>query len=109
MVAQTMIGGYVPVKPKSAFKIWKTIKLGTGLVTADNFRRALKTAGQRIGDCANDLLGQRAFKAAAKETEADLVVVSVAELGFPNGATRQDIYRRAQELGLMLCPPEVGP
>lgn len=89
--------------------VWKTIKLGTGLKTADDFRRALQRGGYRIGDWANNILGQPGFKAATEEKEADLAVVSVAELGFPNGATRENIYRKAQELGLKLCPPEVGP
>lgn len=97
-------------QPASSFPIWKTIKLGTGLVTADDFRQALKKAGHRISDWANDILGKRAFQAADKEMKVvDLVVVSMKELGFPKGATRQDIYRKAQEMGLMLCPPEVGP
>ena len=93
----------------STFNLWRTIKLGTGLMTADDFRRALKAAGHGIGDWANYILGQRAFTASTKETEVDLVMVSVSELGFPNGATRQEIYQKAQELGLMLCPAEVGP
>ena len=38
-----------------------------------------------------------------------MVVVSVAELGFKDGATREQIYARAKELGLDLCPAEVGP
>ncbi len=92
-----------------SFPTWKTIKLGTGLKTADDFRRAFKADGLRISDWANDLLNKQAFKPADKETEVDLVVVSVAELGFPQGATRQEIYNRAQKLGLDLCPPEVGP
>ena len=96
-------------KAVTAFNVWRAIKLGTGLVTADDFRRALKKAGYRISDWANDILGQRAFTASTKETEVDLVVVSVAELGFPKGATRQKIYRKVQELGLTLCPAEVGP
>ncbi len=91
------------------FPVWKTIKLGTGLKTADDFRQALKASGFEIGNWANDILGKPAFTAAAKETEVELVRVSVAELGFKNGATRQDIYQRAQELGLELCPNEVGP
>jgi len=43
-----------------------------------------------------------------KETY-DLVKFSVKQLGFPNGATTDEIYRRAEELGLELCPAEVGP
>ncbi len=91
------------------WKTWKTIQLGTGLQTADDFRKAVKSAGMKIGDWANDILGKPAFTATTIETEVELVVASVAELGFKDGATRKDIYVRAQELGLDLCPPEVGP
>lgn len=93
------------------WKTWKTIQLGTGLQTADDFRKEVVKAGMKIGDWANDILGKPAFTATTSETETEveLVVASVAELGFKDGATRKDIYVRAQELGLDLCPPEVGP
>ena len=91
------------------FEVWKTIKLGTGLKTADDFRRALKKGGHRISDWSDDILGKPAFTASEQEMEVDLVVASVAELGFKDGACRRDIYKRAQELGLELCPAEVGP
>src|SRR3989344_4293612 len=91
------------------FHVWKTIKLGTGLKTADDFRQALKQAGREIGQWANDILGKPAFIASETETEVDLVNVSVAELGFEQGATRKNIYDEAIELGLELCPNEVGP
>lgn len=93
----------------AAFQVWETLKLGTSLATADEFRGALKRAGFKISDWATDILGKPAFKVATEETEVDLVVVSVAGLGFASGATREDIYNRAQKLGLKLCPPEVGP
>jgi hypothetical protein len=96
-------------KVSNQFKIWKTIKLGTGHQTADDFRKALKKAGRRIGDWANGILGKPAFTAATEETEVNLVNISVAELSFPNGATRKEIYEKAQKMGLSLCPPEVGP
>ena len=91
------------------FKIWKTIKLGTGLKTADDFRKALKDSGFNVSEWANDILGKPAFTAATEGTEVDLVKVTVAELGFKKGARRDQIYGRAKELGLELCPPEVGP
>ena len=94
---------------EQAFRVWKTIKLGTGLRTADEFRGALKSHRFQIGDRGNDILGRPTFTMATKETEVDLVVVSVAELGFNYGASRGNIYQRAQELGLELCPAEVGP
>jgi len=108
-VAQSMIAGCTAVDSESKFKSWRTITLGTGLQTADDFRKALNSAGCKIGHWANDILGERGFMAAAKEQDVDLVVISVADLGFPNGATRKVIYQKAQELGLQLCPPEVGP
>lgn len=91
------------------FPVWKTVKLGTGLTTADDFRKALKTQGCRIGDLANDILGKPAFIASESETEADLVKVTVAELGFKEGARYDKICVRGQEFGLKLCPNEVGP
>ena len=91
------------------FPVWRKLKLGTGLKTADDFRAAIKTAGMNIGDYGNDILGKPAFMVSPDEVEVELVNVSVAELGFKDGATRADIYKRASELGLELCPNEVGP
>jgi len=91
------------------FKTWKTIKLGTGLKTAEEFRRVLRDGEFRLSDWASDILGKPAFKAADEETEVDLVKVTVVELGFKKGARRNQIYERARDLGLELCPPEVGP
>ena len=91
------------------FKTWKTIKLGTGLKTADDFRKTLKDNGFNISDSASDILRKPAFTAAVEETEIDLVKVTVGELGFKKGARRDQIYERAKELGLELCPLEVGP
>jgi hypothetical protein len=90
------------------FLIWKTIKLGIHK-SADEYRKALKANGFKVSDWANDLLAKSAFSASSEEIEVELVKVSVAELGFKNGANRKDIYNRALELGLKLCPNEVGP
>lgn len=43
------------------------------------------------------------------ERDVNLVVRSVAELGFANGVTLAQIYEAARKLGLSLCPAEVGP
>lgn len=91
------------------FKMWKTIKLGTGLKTTDDFRSAFTVAGMKIDGVSNDLLGKPTFTVSGKPVEVDLVSVTLTELGFKDGATLRDIYKRAQELGLSLCPPEVGP
>ena len=90
------------------FQIWKTIKLGT-CSSADVLSQALQVGDFRIGDRGKDILGKPAFKVSPKETSIELVNISVAELGFKDGATRKDIYERAISLGLELCPNEVGP
>ena len=97
-----------PSEEKTLLIVWKTIKLGT-IKNADEFRKALKKAGSRISDWANDIIGKPAFTVASSEEEIQLVNLSVEELGFKNGAKYGDICARAKELGLELCPNEVGP
>ncbi len=91
---------------KAAFPIWKTVKLGV-FKNADGARRALSATGCRIGDWTNGLLDRIVFSPI--EREVHLVSRSVAELGFPRGATLAQIYETAPKLGLSLCPAEVGP
>lgn len=62
-----------------------------------------------IGDWGNDILGKPAFTVSPEEVGTDLVMVSNADLGFKDGAKLEDTYARALELGLELCPNEVGP
>lgn len=92
-------------------KVWKTINLGTRLKTANAFRTALKAAGYQIGDYANDILGKCEFEKsiAATPTSVDLILLTVGELGFKSGATREKIYAKAKKLGLELLPAEAGP
>ena len=95
--------------PQIDLKIFKTINLGTGLKTADDFRKSLRDSGNKVSSGANGILGNSAFTVAVKKIKIDLAIKSVDELGFKDGATRQRIYGRANELGLDLCPAEVGP
>ena len=97
--------------PQIDLKIFKTINLGTGLKTADDFRKSLRDSGNKVSSEANGILGNYAFTftVAVKKIKIDLAIKSVDELGFKDGATRQRIYGRANELGLDLCPAEVGP
>lgn len=98
----------VPSDEKTLFNVWKTIKLGN-YKNADEFRKALKKNGFKTGDWANEILDKPAFTVAGAEEEIQLVNVSVADLGFKNGATYKGICAKAKELGLELCPNEVGP
>lgn len=94
---------------ESAWTVWKTIKLGTGTRDADGFRKAIKDGGMKIGTWADDILGKPEFTVAPEKSEVSLVVVSIGEFGFKDGAKLRDIYEAAKERGLELCPAEVGP
>lgn len=89
-----------------AIAIWKTITLGVHQSSSE-YRKALQINGYRIGDYADHILNK--VKVSETETQLDLVVKTVAELGFKDGARRDTIYTRAIEFGLELCPAEVGP
>lgn len=87
--------------------IWRTIKLGTHKDT-DSLRKALESGGYDYYD-AIDILVRPAFKVVEEERDISLVVVSGKELGFTGYVALADIQKRALELGLELCPAEVGP
>ena len=88
------------------FATWKTIKIGTQKSVKD-LTKALTGNGFRISDWAADILKKTTL--AQTETEIELVLVTVADLGFTKATRRDAIYNRAKELGLDLVPPEVGP
>jgi hypothetical protein len=88
--------------------IWKRITLGTHK-GVNSLRTALDAARVRVGDSADEILGRPAFGLSKTSMDVDLVVASVAELGFHDSAPLADIYWRAGELGLELCPAEVAP
>jgi len=96
--------------PPAELKVWKTIKLGMpGLRSAADLQKSIEDSGMKVNDRAKDILGKPAFTVATKETEVDLVKVSVAELGFTENTRYEKICERAKELDLLLCPNEVGP
>ena len=86
--------------------VWKTITLGA-YKTPAAYRKALTAAGHKIGSWGDEILGR--ITCAKQETEVDLVALSVGDLGFKDGAYYKDICAKAIEMGLELCPAEVGP
>jgi hypothetical protein len=105
-------GAYsAPIDGKRApdIPIWKTITLGTH-DSASSLREALNAAGCRIGQLAGEALARPAFTVSPSKVDVDLVILSVGQLGFDaEGASYGEIHARAAQLGLELCPPEVGP
>src|SRR6059058_5443427 len=90
-------------------RIWKSIMLGINK-GVDAYREALAAERVRIGDSADEILGRPAFFYARTPKQMELVVLSVAELGFEADAvSHAEVYRRAKQMGVELCPAEVGP
>ncbi|MDO8505334.1 MAG: hypothetical protein Q7S48_02035 [bacterium] len=85
---------------------WKTVTLGTHGSVAD-LKAAFDKNGIRVTYYAMHMLAKTLL--ATKVETVDLIMVTVDRLGFPNGATTEEIYARARKLGLKLCPAEVGP
>jgi hypothetical protein len=62
-----------------------------------------------ISDIARFMYNSTAFEVLKKPEEITLIRLTVKDLGFIKNATTDQIYQRAAELGLELCPAEVGP
>lgn len=95
-------------EPASRPEVWRTIKVGTGLKTMDDFRGALEGVECHVNGSALHVLESPAFTVSAQTAEVSLVRVSLSDLGLKRTATREEIYARAEARGLKLCPPEVA-
>src|SRR3989338_6623519 len=69
----------------------------------------MEAAGINISDYAKSMLKNREFVPGKNPEEATLILLTVADLGFKSSATTDQIYERAQILGLELCPADTGP
>jgi hypothetical protein len=111
----SLVGAMAQVQPSrdvhliADLPVWRRVTLGT-LNNANAIRAALERAHVHIGDSANEILGRPSFALSQAKIESDLVVVAVSDLGFGDkGAPLADVYARAHQLGLELCPAEVAP
>ncbi len=77
--------------------------------SAEQLVRELEQAGINISQYAKSMLKNSEFVPGKNPEEATLIRLTVADLGFKSSATTDQIYERAQILGLELCPPDTGP
>lgn len=99
-----VLDGIMEVVPRKLVT-WRKIQIGDQSIAG--YADALTGAGIQISDYVSPILNKMML--AKTLTEVELVMVSVAELGFSNGATFNQIVNRARKLGLDLCLSEVGP
>jgi len=91
------------------FPAWKTVDIGI-YYNANAVRDAFRTAPDiiRTEYRSNQMLSRMTFL--QTDARLNLVLTTVADLGFgEDGASLKDIYERASQLGLALCPAELGP
>ena len=83
--------------------------LEIGGKSAKELEKELEKANINISDYAKDMLRSRDFVPGKNREIATLVHLTVADLGFTRNATIDQIYQKAEELGLELCPADTGP
>ncbi|MDD5750820.1 MAG: hypothetical protein PHU56_04255, partial [Candidatus Pacebacteria bacterium] len=76
--------------------------------SAEQLISEMEAVGINISNYAKSMLRNPEFVSGGRE-EATLIRLTVADLGFKTSATTDQIYERAQALGLELCPPNTGP
>ena len=75
--------------------------------SSEKAKKAMANKNIDLGEWGKDNLEKTKF---SKEKEIyNLVGFTVKQLGFSRRATTDEIYQKAQELRLELCPAEVGP
>lgn len=88
------------------FPIWRTVQVGgksrTKVITE------LDAKGIKMTDWVREAI-YRTVVFSRRPRDIQLVRVSVADLGFKIDATTKQIWARAWNLGLQLCPAEVAP
>ncbi len=83
--------------------------LEIGGKSAEQLEAGLEENNIKVSDYAKDMLRSKDFRVSQKSENLTLVRLTVRDLGFTREPTTDEIYDRAQELGLELCPSEVGP
>lgn len=84
-------------------------KIKYGGQSKEDLLKRLIAEGIHLNEYAKILLSSDVFEASPSEEAADIVELSVQDLGFTNGATFEEIFSRIEHLHLNLCTLEIGP
>lgn len=80
-----------------------------GGCTKEDLLLKLQKAGVQLNPYALRLMESDTVLVSEKPYHVETVEVSVQDLGFEQGALTEEIYARAETLGLSLCPIELAP
>ncbi|MEK4100048.1 helicase [Bacillus sp. FSL E2-0195] len=87
--------------------ITRTVEVG-GL-TKSQLIQKLQQYSILMNEYGERLLADDKFTTSNTKYSLETVELTVIDLGFPDGATTAQLFKRASELGLELCPLELGP
>ena len=85
----------------------ETLETDPIINSPESAEEAMKRKNIYSSDWSKDIIYKTEFS--EEKQSYDLVRFSVEQLGFSKSATTQEIYDKAEKLGLELCPAEVGP
>ncbi|MCX6812365.1 MAG: PcfJ domain-containing protein [Candidatus Berkelbacteria bacterium] len=81
---------------------------GIGGKSKDTLKQELKEKKINIGSFAEDMIESQEFTTQENREQITTIRLKVRDLGFSNGATTEEIYNKATEFGLELCPAELA-
>lgn len=87
--------------------ITRTVEVG-GL-TKSQLIQKFQQESILMNESAERLFADDKFTASDTKCNLQTVELTVRDLGFPDGSTMGEIFTKAKELGLKLCPLELGP
>lgn len=75
----------------------------------DELLHNLKSNNIGINELGLRIFNHENFTTSPTREKFQSVEISVGHLGFSNGATTKEVYQKAEDMGLKLCPTELGP
>ncbi len=87
--------------------VTRTLEIG-GL-TKSQLIRKMQQQSISMNEYAKRLFADEKFTTSDTKYSLQIVKIAVEDLDFSDGATLSQIFKKASELGLELCPLEVGP
>lgn len=85
----------------------RTVEIG-GLTKSELIQK-LQQHSVLLNESAERLFADDKFSTSVMKNMVQTVELTVRDLGFPDGATMNEIFNRATGLGLVLCPLELAP
>ena len=98
-----------PQRERSRVTFQQVMPVQVGGVSKTALLDELGRVGVQMNDYARTLFADDAFVTSADRRDERVAVVSLAEIGLPDGGTFDEITTAAQAVGLDLCPLEVAP